>query len=501
MNIKKRLLNFVQSNAAPLREANMGHSQATLSTLDSDDHLYRRLTQTTRDLGSLTAERQREIAYFLADVNPFAKRVIDMKKDFIVGDVKQWKIQSDNEDVQTILNAHWNDPINDWPNKLESRVRELGLAGEQCYTAVTGEDGIVRLGYVDPGVIKAVRPLEDNFEIFVEVILKAKEAAGKEVRLKVVNYNLSKGRYVGISKDAEGADAKYQDQCFFFAINKPIRATRGRSDLFSVSDGIDMIDRFHWNRQERTALMNAFMWDWTLEGMDADEVREFAKNQGAPKPGSSRYHNESVKVEAVTPNLQSHDASEEGRMMRTPLLVGSGFPEHWLFGVGDNANRASAYEMSDPPMRMLAARQSYIVNSILSPIFRFQVAEAAHKGMIKDKKNLTFSIEVPEISSRDLKKSADVLESVGRTCNAAIDVYVSRRTAIELFAFTASQLGMEVDAKKEMKRLSAEHQAQIKNDLEGLVLPGQNGNAHNGRAEPDYEGAEVDPELFPDAEL
>ena len=132
MNIKKRLLNFVQSNAAPLREANMGHSQATLSTLDSDDHLYRRLTQTTRDLGSLTAERQREIAYFLADVNPFAKRVIDMKKDFIVGDVKQWKIQSDNEDVQTILNAHWNDPINDWPNKLESRVRELGLAGEQC---------------------------------------------------------------------------------------------------------------------------------------------------------------------------------------------------------------------------------------------------------------------------------------------------------------------------------------------------------------------------------
>jgi len=477
MNLRENITKFLKSNAIPLKEATSGQLSGGMGMIDPDDNRFRRLNQQSRDLSHLTAERQREIAYHMVDTNPFAKRVIEMKKDFIVGDVARWTITAEDEKVQDILDAHWNDPVNDWPSKLESRVRELGMSGEQCYTVETGADGIVRLGYVDPGVIVAVKTVEDNFEVPHEIFLQKKIVESEDLKLKVVRYDMAQKRLVGLM---EGEEDQYESACFFFAVNKPIKATRGRSDLFSMSDGIDMLDKFHWNRMERTQLMNAYIWDWTCDGLNGEEIKAFAKSQGgSPSPGSSRYHNESVKVEAVTPNLQSADASQEGRMMRTPLLVGAGLPEMWLFGVGEDANRASAYEMGDPPMRMLRARQNYVSLSMIVPILRYQIAEAIENGRLSQDVDQDFTLDVPEISSRDMKKIADTLESVGRTLSAATGTFLSRETATEMFAFVASQVGMDVDAEQEKERLTAEGELENDTDLEGLFLP------QNGAVDPD----------------
>ena len=72
-------------------------------------------------------------------------------------------LQCKDEEHQKLLNAFWSDPINNWPMRLEQRVRALGLLGEQCYIANVREgDGFVRLGYLDPSLIGRVVMDPDN---------------------------------------------------------------------------------------------------------------------------------------------------------------------------------------------------------------------------------------------------------------------------------------------------------------------------------------------------
>ena len=472
MNLTARISRFVESNSPPLLEAGTGYSLATLSTIDDDEHLFRRLTQESRDLGGLTLERQREIAFYLADTNPFAKRIIQMTRDFVVGDAGQWKVKAVNPKVQALLKAHWDDPVNDWVNKLESRVRELALAGEQCYSVRTGADGIVRLGYVDPGFIAAIRRNQDNLEILEEVVLKKQNPADDEKRLRIINYDIAQGRMIGKEGQA-GAD--YADDCFFWKLNAPVNATRGRSDLFAVADGLDMLDRFHFNRMERAALINAFFWECEIKGANEAQLRDYAKKMGPPKPGGVRYTNENTTWTAVTPNLQGQDASAEGLMMQTSILVGSGYPRHWLMGTGDDANRATAYEMGDPPIRALNTRQLFVVRMIYR-VFRYQIDEAQAKipsvlfGVPEDEL-YSYSLSVPEIQTRDVVKLASALESIGRTIMGGIGLYLSRQTAVGLFAFTASQLGFEINAEEELERLDEEEGQRDEQDIGGLVLP------------------------------
>jgi hypothetical protein len=447
----------------------LGHSMATLSHIDADEHLYRKVTQSTRDLGTLTQERQREISYYLYDTNPFAKRVINQTRDFVAVPAEQWSIEHEDEELNAIVKRFWSDPINAWVKRLPDRVKELGLAGEQCYTLVTGKDGIVRVGYVDPAFIFKVNPDARNREIIESISLKEKNL-GEPLALKVVNYDLDEGRMVGLDRlqQADG-DGEFVGQCMFWALNKPTNATRGRSDLFVLADTLGMLDDFHWNRMEKSALANSFVWDVLCKNMNEAQIKEYAKSQNAPRPGTARFHNENVEWQAVAPSLNAEDASADARMFRIPVTAGSGIPEMWLFGVGEDANRASAYEMVDPPMRMMAERQAFVVGMIVD-IVRYQIdmaIEIGKAGMIDDPaERYNFSINVPEISSRDMSKAATSYQSV--TTATALNVeqgFLSRETAVGVIAFTTSQLGYDVVAEQEIERMEAEDEEQAEKDL------------------------------------
>ena len=470
MNLTRTVERFVSGNQ--IQEAALGHSLASLSVIDNDEHLFRKVTQTTRDLGSLTQERQREISYFLYDTNPFAKRVINQTRDFVAVPAEQWSIEHSDEKINDVLQKFWKDPVNSWVKRLPDRVKELGLAGEQCYTLVTGTDGIVRVGYVDPGFVQHVITHVTNREIIEEVILKEKaKELGERIKLKVVNFDMEQGRMIGLPKEsqADGADG-YRAQCMFWAINKPTNATRGRSDLFVLADSLGMLDDFHWNRMEKSSLVNSFVWDVLCKGMNEAEIKEYAKGQNAPRPGTARFHNENVEWNAVAPGLAADDASNEARMMRIPITAGSGIPEMWLFGVGEDANRASAYEMTDPPMRMMAERQAFIVG-MLCDIIRYQIDMAIE--MVPGIPNIDdlgerydFSVNVPEISSRDMSKASASFQQITNAVTLAVDAnLVSQETGVGIVAFTASQLGYDVVAADELEKMEEEAVEQTEKDL------------------------------------
>ena len=130
-----------------------------------EDEGWRSLTEDAkRDLTPLTQERMQEIAFHLYEINPVAHRILEMTKDFVVGEGISFS--AEDPEVEKVLTEFWNDPVNAWNLKQGQRILELGLYGEQLYpVAVNDEDGKVRMGYLDPSAVARVISDPENVEI------------------------------------------------------------------------------------------------------------------------------------------------------------------------------------------------------------------------------------------------------------------------------------------------------------------------------------------------
>ena len=164
-------------------------------------------------------------------------------------------------------------------------------------------------------------------------------------------------------------------------------------------------------------------------------------------PGSIRAHNEKVKWQAVTPQLQASDASTEARLLRNHIIGTAGFPEHW-FGEGGEVNRAVGAEMGTPTYRRLLSRQHYF-KSCLEVIFDYQLRKAQEATNSLLNVNLDdldiYKIVMDEVSARDISTLSRVLRTVTETLRTSIETEtISREEARKIYAAALEPMGYEV---------------------------------------------------------
>ena len=467
-----------------------------LTATQGGSFFYRRLTQTQRDLPSLTQERMLEIAFWLYQTNPLARRILRIVRDFAVG--SGLVVSSNDIEVQSAIDDFWMDPVNLMDMKLHSRVLELGLYGEWCSPiSINPVDGKVRLGYIDSIEIADIVCDKDNVEIIQAIELKAK---GGELpkRYKVVSVDTdpqskSYGRLIGAKTDKDGkvlttyqeldnadhpiGDGKiYDGTCFFFKVNSVTNAKRGWSDLLTLIDWIDGYDQAIFNEVDRALLLKSFIWDVTITGADDKAIVEYAKNNPAPKPASVRYHNEKAKWEAVTPDLKASDTQTSSDLLLSYIATGAGLPKTWLNAMVD-VNLATATALADPSMRELSVRQKY-VRYIIEQIVTFVLDQAELKGRLKRRQTKKgtagwpepwdFSINMPEMRAKDLNQIADVLNKVTQALavarsEGAIDVELEQQVLVLLI----EQLGVEIDLPSLKDRLRQGEE--MKEDIPPIV--------------------------------
>jgi hypothetical protein len=407
--------------------------------IDADEHLYRKLTgNADRDLSPLKQERMLQIAYHLYETNPLAHRIIEMTKDFIVGEGISYEAR--DEQVKAVLDGFWNDPVNLWDLKQHQKALELGLYGEQCYSVFVNEyDGRVRLGYIDPLQISEVVADSDNCEVIRKIKLKG--TADEPGRVLSV---------VQVDEDPSSETYGYLvGECFFFKVNSVSNSTRGRSDLLCLADWLSGYDEFLFNRLDRAALINAFVWDITLKGLTQEEIERWLRNTPPPKPGSIRAHNENVEYKAVAPDLKAQDATNEAKLIKNHILGGAGFPEHW-FAEGGDVNRATAAEMGEPTIKRLSARQRYF-RYMLEYIFRFVIDQALIHRRLPAEADTGFSLVMPEISLKDMTALTTSLQRVTTALKVAQEQgWIGRRTAAQVFGVLAGRLGVDIDVGREL---------------------------------------------------
>lgn len=406
-----------------------------------------------RDLAPMQQDRMQKLAEYLWQSNLLANRLVEVPLAYLLAEGVQ--LQCAEPEHQKLLDAFWHDPINNWPLKLESRVRALALHGEQCFIAnVNTGSGFVRLGYLDPRHIAQVVMDPDNPEQAIGVVTK-KDTRGKYHKYKVIVLGDDDALFSQRTAQIRATDF-VDGECFLFQLNKFPSGSRGRSDLLGQMDWLDAYDSFLFGEIDRIDNLKRFVWDVTLTGADQTKVDEFKRDFKPPAPNSSFIHNDTVMLEAKSPSLQSADTSESARLLRMHVMGGGTMPEHW-FGGGGDVNRSTAGEMGEPTFKVYTARQNYL-KLMLQHMGRYVLMKAVGTAQ-PDWADAKWTVvaKFPELANKDLTKFASAFQSVTTTVVTMIaEGLLTQERALKLIADVASRFGQEIDAAAELQAAQSE---------------------------------------------
>lgn len=425
-----------------------------------------------RDLQPLAQDQMQRLVFWLWESNPVAKWIIETTVDFILGEGVS--IVTEVDQVRAVIDAFWNDPVNQLDRRLDAWTRELSLYGELCLPVAVNEiDGHVRLGYIDPLAIDEVVTDPDNALITTGVRIKGIMAGGPTRLFKVIREETSRASsYYGLAMPALPMERdrvtgeSYAGSCFLFQINRVSSARRGRSDLLADIDWLDGFDAFLFDSMDAAGQFNSFIWDVTLEGMSDEQIRTWLASNASIKRGMIRAHNEKVKWAEVAPDLKAQDKDAYAKLLRGHLLGGHSFPEHW-YASGEGVSYASAKEMGLVPIKRLTRRQKEL-RFLIADLIRFALHQAIRVGTlprevvvgrletdgsttgIAKATATAFTVVLPELSMRD---QAAITAAI-MTLTAALQQIVDRgwlrpETAVRVIANAVSQLGMEIKAEDE----------------------------------------------------
>lgn len=427
------------------------------SAQGSDEAGWRRLSgdglsgQNERDLSPMAQDRMQKLAEYLWQSNLIANRLIELPLAYLLAEGVS--LQCVDEKHQELLNAFWSDPINNWPLKLEPRVRALSMLGEQCYiTHVNDSSGFVRLGYLDPRQINQVVMDPDNPEQPIGVITK-KDTRGRYHKYRVVVLGEDSDLFSKRTTEIRAQDFT-DGECLLYQLNKFPNGSRGRSDLLGQMDWLDAYDEFLFGELDRIDYLRRFVWDIEIKGADETAVKKFEKEFKPPQANGVFVHNDSVKLEPKSPSLQAADTSQSARLLRNHVLAGGTMPEHWVGGGGD-VNRAAAAEMGEPTFKMYTARQAKL-KLMLEEIGRFVLWQDARKRSVapewsKDEWQVTAVF--PELMNKDITKFAAALQQVATAVDQIIERgLLTEETGLKIIADVAQRFGQDFDARTELDK-------------------------------------------------
>lgn len=433
------------------QESMMGTGVGLGLSLDTDDYQYRRLTgggprNQRRDLAPLQQDKMLEIAWYLWEQNPFARRLITVMTDLILGEGVT--VQATDARLQQQIDLTWGHRI----NQIRTRIREfyvaLALNGELILPLeVNPFTGRPTFGYIDPWQVHHIEHAPGNVLLPTHVVLKPEPGQQEGQRLKIVQ---------------EDESGRLDGEVVYFGINRLPNSTRGRSDLLPLADWLDLYDQYMFSEVERLHLLSAFVWDYKIEGAQSDaQINEKLKKLGTPKPGTVFGHNEKESLEAKTPALQAADRSEVARMLRVHIAGSMGFPITY-FGDTDS-NRATIEGQNDITLKTPAARQKEFAQ-FLNIIVRLAIDGPTRKNpALFSEADQGWVIKMPEIAAKDIARVGTVMANVIGGLDVAMNNRtMSRRVAVTTTLALLKHLGVDAEPQDVMD--DADQEAEDRQD-------------------------------------
>ena len=293
-----------------------------------------------------------EQAAAACDANPLAARLISMTTDFVIGAGATLRVRP--AAAQAWVNAFWNHPLNHLSDRIYAWCDELSRSGELFLVLSRNPaDGMSYVREVPALQIDAIETDPDDRE--------------HELRYHQLTADVE-GRWWTAARGADPAGGPDQVM-LHYAINRPVGAVRGRSDLAQILPWLERYDLWLEDRVRINRYKGAYLWHVRLDNAQSGQLeakrRQYTR---VPRSGSIIISDSSEHWEAVSPQINADDVAADGKAIRLMIAAGAGVPLHYL-AEGDSATRATAREMGTPTLRRFAHRQ-FLFESILTDLIR-----------------------------------------------------------------------------------------------------------------------------------
>lgn len=337
--------------------------------------------------------------------NPIAWRIIQTTTNYILGD--RIVVSAKRRDLSKFIEAFWNHPKNQLDLRLAGMSDELARAGDLFVVLFRNPmDGMSYIRFITKDRIIKIESAPNDWE-------------NELIYYEVQDFGEPKPWY----SPNHPASSEQDAIMLHYAVNRPIGALLGESDLATMLPWLQRYSRMLEDRVRLHWAVRAFLWIVTVP---TNQVQVKAEQyRTPPESGSIIVKDEAEKWEAVAPNLNASDAQHDLRAVRGMVDAGSGYPPHWR-GESSEANLATATAMQSPTERHLVRRQRYFL-FMLQDILYQSYKRAAEIGKARpftetDYSNL-FVVAAPDVSrsdNRELSQAAAQLASAFASLGAQL---------------------------------------------------------------------------------
>jgi hypothetical protein len=333
--------------------------------------------------------------------NAWVRQVVRLLTAYVVGD--GIVVDSERVSVSRWLAKFWADRQNRISDRLSAWCDELTRSGELYVALFPNEvDGMQYVRAVPASQIERVETDAEDYE---------KETG----YLEIIPGQLERKRWK--SQHTAGAD----EPCLVhFAVNKPVGATRGESDLAPLLPWASryttwLRDRVKFNQvRSELAAAEIILDDDTQVQKKREQYRA-----SPPTNGSVFVHGRGEELKFPAANIASFEAKDDGQALRLAMAAAGDIPLHF-FSEGDSATRATAVEMGDPTHRFYRQRQRELGGFLVD---LGEIAYQRHLMVLRGIKekglgswrrvgDLGIGYEAPDISRADNKALAEAARTI-----------------------------------------------------------------------------------------
>jgi hypothetical protein len=299
-------------------------------------------------------------------VNPLARRIVGLTSQYVVGG--GIGVEAKHERTHKFIQDWWNHALNRMVVRMYEWCDELTRAGELFLVLTTDAAGMSYLRAIPAADIQDIETAENDLEQEIWIYEKpSTDAPGDGHRngsgLSVEG--LTRGRrwkvYDALS-DSPGEDGSFSPVMLHYAVNRPVGAKFGESDLAPLLRWLSRYAAWLEDRARLNRYRQSFLY--TVKAKFASEAerqrRQNELNANPPNPGSILVTDESETWEVIYPNLASFEAAEDGLALKKMVAVGSGTPLHFL-AEPESATRTTAESAGGPTFRHYQQRQIFFL--------------------------------------------------------------------------------------------------------------------------------------------
>jgi len=281
-------------------------------------------------------------------LNPLARRIVGLTSQYVVGGGIE--IRCEHPATQDFLKRWWEHNLNQGPLRVYEWCDELTRSGEIFFLCSTDSAGMTYLRAVPAAQISAVETAANDLQQEIRF----------EQALPGYTGEVKSWEAYDPSQDSRDHQGRFKTVMCHFAINRPVGAVRGESDLAPLLKWLSRYAAWLEDRARLNRYRNAFYFVVRSRFVSENEraARQAALNNHPPKPGSILVTDESESWEVIHPRLDSQDAAEDGLALKKMIAAGAGLPLHFL-AEPEGSTRTTAEAAGGPTFRHFEQRQLF----------------------------------------------------------------------------------------------------------------------------------------------